>query len=432
MPNALKRLSVFLLVLSHYNLFADKDSQNHNIINKQYDLTIVGFPKFGDGIGRIPLIFIDALKDDLKINWRNTRNLRPTTEELPDGVQKFIKARKSSYRAFKNPGKVALLTDVLYRKKRSPHTFIPKESIIKIAYSMLECTAIPQKWVSILNSKFDLVVVPEKWLVPIYKKSGIKIPIFVLPLGMYLDDFLNKSFKTAPNHPFVFGNLSALMNHKNQLLLIEAFAKAFGNSPDVRLRLNARMSNVAEQDRILHKIKKLRLNNVELNVKPLSWKDYIQFMADLDCYVSFSKGEGYAVIPREALALGIPVILSDNTAHTTLCKSDHAKCIPSLIQESVDYYLFKHKNCYFYNCKVRDATTALRDMYDNYDVHLKKSLQRKNWVKQFSYKNLKKKYLNLIKPLQVQYGKEDKITEDYLMTSSKKLYSKYQKIITTH
>jgi glycosyltransferase involved in cell wall biosynthesis len=395
-----------------------------------FDLTIVGYAKFADGLGRIPLVIIDLLKDDLAINWRSTRNIFPKIIELPKRVQKIIKSKKfQSKHMRKSTGRVALLTDVLHSSSRTPANYVPKKSLIKIAYSMLECNSIPPQWVSILNSKFDSVVVPDDWLVRVYKQSGVNIPIFVLPLGIYLEEFFRKKVKMKPQYPFVFGNTSALMSHKNHVLLLESFARAFGNSDRVKLKINARTGQPAEEKLIHQKIKSLNLTNVELSIKSLSWKEYVDFMTELDCYVSFSKGEGYSVIPREALALGLPVILSDNTAHTTLCKTGFVRAVPCPIRETIDATFFSHKNCYFLNCHVKDAAEALLDVYNNYDHYLIKAYEGRAWVQQFFYKSLKKKYLNLIRPAKVRYGPKNEITDTYLMTNSSSLYKKYKQVL---
>ena len=53
----------------------------------------------------------------------------------------------------------------------------------------------------------------------------------------------------------------------------------------------------------------------------MEWVKYIEFISTFDCYVNLSKGEGFSIPPRESLALGIPCIISDNTAHKTICDS---------------------------------------------------------------------------------------------------------------
>ena len=68
-------------------------------------------------------------------------------------------------------------------------------------------------------------------------------------------------------------------------------------------------------------IKQFKLTNVELTEGMLSREENIDFFRDIDCYVLVSKAEGFSITPREALAAGIPCILSNNTAHKTICET---------------------------------------------------------------------------------------------------------------
>ena len=46
-------------------------------------------------------------------------------------------------------------------------------------------------------------------------------------------------------------------------------------------------------------------------------------------------------------------------------------------------------------------------------------------VSQYSWNNLKYRYLNLVKPKKIILGDKNEVTDDYFMTNSKKLYRKY-------
>ena len=65
-------------------------------------------------------------------------------------------------------------------------------------------------------------------------------------------------------------------------------------------------------------------------------------------------------------------------------------------------------------------------MYNNYSQYLLKARKARKWVKQYRWQNLKQQYLNLVKPREVILGNQNIITNEYLMTNSKKLYYKYK------
>ncbi len=148
-------------------------------------------------------------------------------------------------------------------------------------------------------------------------------------------------------------------------------------------------------------------------------------MNSLDCYVSFAKGEGFGIPPREAMALGVPVILSDNTAHTTICQSGNVISVPSKIRMPAYY---DHLQKYVgdnYNCTLSDACNALNNVYVNYCAYLQNVSKAREWVQQYSYKNLATLFKTLVKPDEVLLGTINYVGDGVLVTNSQTLYEKY-------
>jgi glycosyltransferase involved in cell wall biosynthesis len=385
---------------------------------KNFDLTVVGVATYADGIGQTSLAFIENLRDELSINY-----IHPYPPRLVD-VSDETKAILLD--PDKTPGNVSILTDTLWYNNIDASTNMP-ESKIKLAYSVLECTKIPSQWVKILNNKFDAVVVPDQFLVEVYQNSGVLIPIFELPLGMDLDRFLAKPNRIAEHTPFVFGSTVGFHARKNYGLLIQAFAAEFGNSSEIILKINGHYQYGKEKKYLQKLIASLNLKNVYLTNNVFDNANYINFVDAFDCYINLSKGEGYSLCPREALALGIPCILTNNSAQMTICNSGFVRAVPSDIFERADYYgAFGDEDVgYYRNCTIEDVQSAFRDIYNNYTYYLNLATQAREWVKQYRWKDLKKRYINLIKPKQVILGDQNVITNEYIMTNSLALYQKY-------
>ncbi len=427
-----------------------------------YDVTLVGFVNFADGIGRHPILFKQCLEGNAKMNFLSTRDIPAAVEDAQLGLPRLDPAKQADI------GAVAILTDILADKALNLYKKMP-DSPIKIAYSMFESTDIPHNWAPILNSKFDMVVVPDPFLVGVYKKCGVQLPIFVLPLPLMLHEFLKLPQPTAPHTPFVFGMSGGFWNRKNHMRVLEAFAAEFGNRSDVKLRLHGRFGEEDVIKALADKIAEYQLSNVELIVKPFNQDEYIEFFKSLDCYVFLSMGEGFSITPREALACGKPCILSKNTAQITICNSGTVKVVRSDIQVPALYdchydnnYItdtgldhtknFLHMNTlglldtfvlneeadllwrsanigYQFDCTVRDARKAMQSVYKHYNYHLARAAKGREWVKRYLPENLSDKYINLVKPKSIVLGDENIIGDTFLMTNSKTLYEKYQHIL---
>lgn len=384
------------------------------------DVSMIGLANFDDGLGRVTIGIIDALAEtDLKINFRPTRNSVPNLSNLKTKTKNIL------IDSDRTDGRVSILTDAIWDQYNEQWNQVPQGSLIKLAYSMLESDRIPTCWVSVLNEKADAVVVPDRSLVDVYKNSGVKIPIFVLPLVSYLEDFLNRDVISPSFDKFTFGNMSAGWLHKNHILLIEAFAKAFGDNPNVQLLIHARGCQDDICKSISNKLQNMNLTNINYDVNVLDWDKYVDFMFGLNCYVSLSKGEGFAFAPREALAAGKPVILSNNTAHTTICDTDLVKCVASEIKEPAYYPVYQEECGNFFNCEVDEVAQAMQDLYNNYSYFLDKSLKGREWVKLYLLENLRARYINLVQPKYIVLGSHDILTDKLIMTSSLNLYKKY-------
>ncbi len=380
-----------------------------------YDVTIVGAIKFEDARGRLPIGFIDILKDDIKINFSPIKGYPLDVDNLDTRIKDVV------LNADKIPGDIAILFSSVCLHCAS---FMPN-SFIKFNYSTFESSAIPKYWISYANKNFDAILVPDKSLVKAYKKSGINIPVFLIPPGLYLDQFLDKPIKTTKNTPFIFGIVAGFWPHKNHELLIKSFLNKFDQNHQVILKIHGNSADAKTLSRIKELIKDKQ--NIELINKKLNQNELVDFMSSLDCYVLVSKGEGFSVTPREAAALGVPTIISNNTAHKYLCKTPYFIPVKSDIKELSSFNKdLGGADCgYSFNTDQKDLENILEDVYENYDYYITKNRLAREWVQQYNYKNLKFKYLNLIRPIKIILGPENLITDDYFMTDSKDLYEKY-------
>jgi glycosyltransferase involved in cell wall biosynthesis len=393
------------------------------------DLTIIGVVNMADGLGRQSVELIDTLYKEMRIGFVPTA--LSCYKSVPKPVKKII---KNQYRPF---GDIILFEECIWTPEKEHYKLLrtPKnDDQIRLAYTMFESSEIPAEWVEILNNYFDAAVVPDHYHIKVYQNCGVHIPIFLLPLGLNLQPFLQQEIKKRPHYPIVFGNFGACLNRKNQKLLVEAFHQAFGNTDQVLLRINSRYAQESTAQEIKEVIAHKEMRNVIFTQKSLNAEEYLEAFQSIDCLVSIATAEGFSIQPREAMALGIPVIVSDSSAQATICRSGLAKSVRAIVQqpamrawgtilkEPVQYG-------YEYSCTKEAVVEALLDMYDNYDYYLAKAEERRNWARKYDYSEIKSLYLALVKPEEIVLSTQNKITEHVLYTNSKLLYDKYQNLL---
>jgi len=389
----------------------------------QPDLTVMGFINIRDGIGKQAIDLIETFQDDLNVNFVATSKSK--MRFLDPRLAKLVKKSRK-----KQPfGKVVIFEDMLWTPSMDATAKLAEvgPDSIKIAYSMWESSRIPTEWVILLNREFDAVCVPSSFLVEVYHSSGVEIPIFVLPLGRDFASLAQRPLKQKAEDPFIFGNLSACSFRKNHFLLVRAFEQAFGNRKDVLLRINSRYGEKSAIEELTKYLGEQELENVIFTQFALDHQNYLEELQNIDCYVSPSKGEGFSIQPREAMALGIPVICTNNTGQIEICESELVSSIDTNVLEAAlypwGYYYGKNSTC-----TVDELANALVEMKENYDHYLQKGEEARDWALQYDFSNLKSLYKTIIQPEKIHLGDCNRIEEDCLITSSQALYDKYNRI----
>ena len=432
MMRSRKKLYFLLVVLAVGGLVACKFQEGVSRVihltlpffSKTPYVTIVGPVEMADGIARQTAELAEVLVKDFDVNIYARHVVR---KDLSRTVRKLVDKRD------RRLGKVVIFEESLWDRGldigRILET-VSHDGQLRIAYSMLESTRIPTEWVMQLNLYYDAVAVPDAFLIEAYQKSGVKIPVFELPLGLDLSSFLQAPLKKEKNPVMVFANFSTALDRKNQITLIRAFAKVLGNVEDASLHINCRDGDIEVKEAIYAELVKQGCSNIYFSECKLRKDAYLKLFQSIDCYVSLSKGEGFSIQPRESMALGIPTIVSNNTGQATICKSQLVKSVESAILEPARYFKRNIISGHRFNCEVDDAAAAIYDVYQNYESYLQKGQAARAWVASYDYSNehLQKLYKTLVAPKKVLLGNENRIEEDCLITSSQALYEKYQKL----
>ncbi|MDJ1257161.1 MAG: glycosyltransferase [Candidatus Midichloria sp.] len=143
--------------------------------------------------------------------------------------------------------------------------------------------------------------------------------------------------KAKANKVFTFGYFSSLENRKGQDKLIQAFKMVQSKRPDTALFISARHATTSLYENIMRFVAENKLNNVKVEIKNKDNKEHLADFQKIDAYVSPSRGEGFSIIPRKSLALGIPTIVTDNTEQKTICNSRLVSCVESNIKIKANY-----------------------------------------------------------------------------------------------
>lgn len=304
---------------------------------------------------------------------------------------------------------------------------------LNFAYSVWDGTVCPPKWVEIINTFFDAVFVPMDHLADAMISSGVKKTVFKLLNSFDYSTFLKDKHHPV-NTPFVFGWNGTLEDRKNVFKVVSAFIKAFGNDSSVRLHLHTRYNVTTKDDEKYIQFIKLisSYKNIVFDNSCLSVADNINLMKSYDAYVYPSMAEGYSVTPREALAAGHALILSDIKTHQTITDlgaQDGVFWVKA--NKPVPIHQLEQDLGVMYDIDEEELSNAMSDLYNSRaDLYTTDKIEkRKKSAEAYDAENASAYFKTVLNTTNVQKANENKIGKDMIFTNDEILFCKWRKII---
>jgi GT2 family glycosyltransferase len=188
----------------------------------------------------------------------------------------------------------------------------------KVGFTMLEVDGFPREWVR-QAGRMDEVWVPSEFNRRGFLESGLKRPVEVVPLGIDPDHF-HPGVRGFPNPAgeFVFLSNFEWGERKDPATLLQAFSREF--SAGERVRLVCKITNRDPSVRVIDEIRRLNLLETGGRIsyifnREFPYSELGALYRSADCYVSAGRGEGWDMPLMEAMACGLPSIVTDWGAH---------------------------------------------------------------------------------------------------------------------
>jgi glycosyltransferase involved in cell wall biosynthesis len=360
------------------------------------EICVVGRSDFNSGIGAVGFAACELLSRYFPVSFYSTNPVIDAEHiTLPNG--RLVPVCKDLQTA-----KVFFYTDVLWNGEYDRNYMKLPAHGLRIAHIAYDSDQFPAKWVEILNNHFDVAYFSSGHLEAVARTSGIKIPIGTLPIGLDTELLLANPF-TENQDKVRFGSVAAYHPRKGMDILVEAFIAEFGASTDVELVLHSNIAMGSVYQNVQRAVQKGATNNITLSNANLDFAEKNALIESFDVFVNCSRGEGYSIGPREALAMGKVLVLSDIGPHRDLFGLPGTFAIPVSIgfparYPEIDNQIFGRQ----FSPSVQATRTALRQAYEyvrnpgltsSADVRA-----RKERASQFAFHSLALDYAHTIVP----------------------------------
>lgn len=203
-------------------------------------------------------------------------------------------------------------SDMVVVNNSLPDVFM-KSSRYSVGFTYWETNRLKPDWVDFLNQSNE-VWTTSMFMADVFHDSGVQRPIYDFKLGV--NDNLYYPQKRSIKNRFTFLSIGSPSSRKNSQMAVDAFIKLFGNNEDytllyksngpadARLTVNGGVSPIKSHPRI-------KVIDYELPEE-----DFANIYEQADCLIYPTSGEGWGLIPFQAIAKGLPTICTNATACT--------------------------------------------------------------------------------------------------------------------
>lgn len=225
-----------------------------------------------------------------------------------------------------------------------------------VFHTMYEASPAPPDWVDVMNRSRG-VWAPSQWVADLFVESGVRRPVLVGGYGVDTAIFrpVSRRGRSGPFRVLAWGR--GLISRKNLLTAAKVFAAA--NLPDAVLEIKVNADDTAAQDGPMP-----GLDNVF--VRKVDWSTFalVSWLHAGDALLYLSSGEGFGLMPLEAMATGLPVICAANTGMLDYLSEETALLVPCTAMQQAPLYQarFRH-DAWFHQPDFDAAVEQLRWAY---------------------------------------------------------------------
>ena len=260
----------------------------------------------------------------------------------------------------------------------------PEPAALRVLLFFWEESVVSDQTVAKMAEGFDAVWVASEFVRRVLRNSGCALPIFVIPMGvdhvltnesLTADSFAATSDSSSapssaslslpslqpePGQPLRFLHVSSAFERKGVDVLLAAFFAAFTANDAVELYIKT-FAN--PHNKVAEQLTAMRLGQsdaprVVLDESALDDEGMLALYRSAHAMVLPTRGEGFNLPAAEALALGLPLIVTGYGAQADFCTLKSALMVPFVFSPSRSH--LRSPSSYWAEPVVSDLTEQMR------------------------------------------------------------------------
>lgn len=208
-----------------------------------------------------------------------------------------------------------------------------------IGFCTWESNKLPTNWSNFINI-MDEIWVPSEYNKIHYVESGVKIPIKVVPHVWFKQKLFNKNNikiydfmgNLIPTCKYTYYTIGEFTERKGIIDAIKTFDKLYNNNKNIQLiiKTSYKEYNIKNLTYCIESIKSVTKNlgkSIFLIIKNISNLEMLCIHSIGDCYISFTRGEGFGLTIFDALNYYKPIIATGYSGHIDFLGKDYSGLI---------------------------------------------------------------------------------------------------------
>jgi glycosyltransferase involved in cell wall biosynthesis len=281
---------------------------------------------------------------------------------------------------------------------------------LKIGMLTYESTVAPPHWVENVNRHLDRLLVPSRFCRDLFEAGGIPGDrIVVLPYGfsprVFTAEGPARDFPDEASAGWRFLTVACPHKRKGIETVLEAYRRAFCPGDDVSLTV--KLNYLPGK-----KAKPFELRDIEALLDGFARDpgtprlaviaDYLSeaglaaLYRGASCLVSATRGEGFGMVYLEALACGLPVIVTGWSGHLDFLDDETARLVRYRLRPAAEIqYDCESPEALVAEPDVDDLARAMREAYKGRHRPTKKASPEH--LERFTWPHIAKRFLSLVK-----------------------------------